>query len=134
MPGIPMNWFPLPNGKALLVAAVLGLYTWLALSNLGYRKDLARAQQVAEEQKKTLDRQAGLIVTLQTQDAQNRALMAAQLQQEQQLRQQHDAAQRKLRDALKNDACAAKRMPGAVLELLRPANSATIGAAVPSSP
>ncbi|MEX3171641.1 hypothetical protein AB4M04_06055 [Serratia quinivorans] len=112
----------------LLVAACLGGYSSL----LSHRLELAH--QLGAEQQKTLSQQAGLIATLQTQDAQNRALMAAQQQQEQQLRQQHDAAQRKLRDALKNDACAAKRMPGAVLELLRPAASTATGAAVPSSP
>jgi hypothetical protein len=111
----------------LVVLICLGGYSSL----LSHRLELARQQ--SAEQQKTLAQQAGLIATLQTQDAQNRALMAAQQQQEQQLRQQRDAAQRKLRDALKNDACAAKRMPGAVLELLRPANSATTGAAVPSS-
>lgn len=102
----------------LLVAICLGGYSSL----LSHRLELAR-QQVLEQQK-TLAQQAGLIATLQTQDAQNRALMAAQQQQEQQLRQQSDVYQRKYREAIKNDACAGQPMPGAVIELLRPAAAA----------
>ncbi|AYO37213.1 DUF2570 family protein [Serratia sp. P2ACOL2] len=97
----------------LLTAICLGGYSSL----LSHRLDLARQQ--SAEQQKTLAQQAGLIATLQTQDAQNRALMAAQQQQEQQLRQQSDLYQRKYREAIKNDKCAAQRMPDAVLELLR---------------
>ncbi|BEN10755.1 hypothetical protein SMETP3_12430 [Serratia marcescens] len=58
----------------LLVAICLGSYSSL----LSHRLTLARQQ--AEELGKTLAQQAGLIATLQTQDAQNRALMAAQQQ------------------------------------------------------
>ncbi|WP_261114730.1 hypothetical protein [Serratia entomophila] len=97
----------------LVVSICLGGYSSL----LSHRLELAR-QHVAEQQK-TLAQQAGLIATLQTQDAQNRALMAAQQQQEQQLRQQADIFQRKYRDATKNNKCAVERMPDAVLELLR---------------
>ncbi|WP_269936166.1 hypothetical protein [Serratia liquefaciens] len=102
----------------LLVAICLGGYSSL----LSHRLELARQQ--AGEQQKTLAQQAGLIATLQTQDAQNRALMAAQQQQEQQLRQQSDVYQRKYREAIKNDACAGQSMPGAVIELLRPTAAA----------
>ncbi|HIE4391316.1 hypothetical protein BSQ98_15380 [Serratia liquefaciens] len=105
----------------LLVAICLGGYSSL----LSHRLELARQQ--ALEQQKILAQQAGLIATLQTQDAQNRALMAAQQQQEQQLRQQSDVYQRKYREAIKNDACAGQPMPGAVIELLRP--TATAGSA-----
>ncbi|EMB6251731.1 TPA: DUF2570 family protein [Serratia marcescens] len=112
----------------LLVAIFLGGYSSL----LSHRLELARQQ--AAEQQKTLAQQAGLIATLQTQDAQNRALMAAQQQREQQLRQQHDTAQRKYREAIKNDPCAAQPLPGAVLELLRPAIGTTPGAVNPPSP
>lgn len=97
----------------LMVAICLGAYNSL----LSHRLDLVRQQ--ASEQQKTLAQQAGLIVTLQTQDAQNRALMAAQQQQERQLRQQSDVYQRKYREAIKNDACAGQPLPGAVIELLR---------------
>ncbi|WP_413502819.1 hypothetical protein [Serratia proteamaculans] len=99
----------------LLVAAIcLGGYSSL----LSHRLELV--QQQAGEQQKTLAQQAGLIATLQIQDAQNRALMAVQQQQEQQLRQQSDVYQRKYREAIKNDACAGQPMPDAVIELLRP--------------
>lgn len=97
----------------LVVSICLGGYSSL----LSHRLELARQQ--SAEQQKTLAQQAGLIATLQTQDAQNRALMAAQQQQEQQLRQQADIYQRKYRDAIKNDECARRIAPGAVLELLR---------------
>ncbi|CAI2465123.1 hypothetical protein [Serratia liquefaciens] len=111
----------------LLVAICLGGYSSL----LSHRLELARQQ--AGEQQKTLAQQAVLIATLQTQDAQNRALMAAQQQQEQQLRQQSDVYQRKYREAIKNDACAGQSMPGAVIELLRPTAAAgsTGGAVTP---
>ncbi|BEL79882.1 hypothetical protein SM12BL3_11890 [Serratia marcescens] len=112
----------------LLVAICLGGYSSL----LSHRLQLARQQ--AAEQQKTLAQQAGLIATLQTQDAQNRALMAAQQQREQQLRQQHDTAQRKYREAIKNDPCADQPLPAAVLELLRPATGTTPGAVNPLSP
>ncbi|HFZ1933630.1 DUF2570 family protein [Serratia marcescens] len=112
----------------LLVAICLGGYSSL----LSHRLQLARQQ--AAEQQKTLAQQAGLIATLQTQDAQNRALMAAQQQREQQLRQQHDTAQRKYREAIKNDPCAGLPLPAAVLELLRPATGTAPGAVNPPSP
>ncbi|CAI1841004.1 phage lysis regulatory protein, LysB family [Serratia proteamaculans] len=112
----------------LLVAAIcLGGYSSL----LSHRLELV--QQQAGEQQKTLAQQAGLIATLQIQDAQNRALMAAQQQQEQQLRQQSDVYQRKYREAIKNDVCAGQPMPDAVIELLRPtaAGSNAGGAVAP---
>ncbi|BEN49120.1 hypothetical protein SMKC057_12320 [Serratia marcescens] len=112
----------------LLVAIFLGGYSSL----LSHRLQLARQQ--AAEQQKTLAQQAGLIATLQTQDAQNRALMAAQQQREQQQREQHDTAQRKYREAIKNDPCAGQPLPAAVLELLRPATGTAPGAVNPSSP
>ncbi|WP_261159131.1 DUF2570 family protein [Serratia liquefaciens] len=113
-----MTWLANSKVALTLVFIVIGLLANLSVSNWGYRKDLELTRQQVAEQHKTLARQAGLIATLRTQDAQNRALMAAQQQQEQQLRQQHDAAQRKLRDALQNNTCAAERMPDAVIELL----------------
>lgn len=112
----------------LLTAICLGGYSSL----LSHRLDLARQQ--SAEQQKTLALQAGLIATLQTQDAQNRALMAAQQQQEQQLRQQADIYQRKYRDAIKNDECARRAAPGAVLDLMRQANATTTSADHPVTP
>ncbi|EPD3668484.1 hypothetical protein ACR9T1_000031 [Serratia marcescens] len=112
----------------LLVAICLGVYSSL----LSHRLQLARQQ--GAEQQKALAQQAGLIATLQTQDAKNRALMAAQQQREQLLRQQHDTAQRKYREAIKNDPCAGQPLPDAVLELLRPATGTAPGAVNPPSP
>ncbi|MFP7605613.1 hypothetical protein [Serratia quinivorans] len=106
----------------LLTAICLGGYSSL----LSHRLELARQQ--VTEQEKTLAQQAGLIATLQTQDAQNRALMAAQQQQEQQLRQQADIYQRKYRDATKNDECARRTAPGAVLDLMRQPSATTTSA------
>lgn len=114
-----MSWFPLAYSKAALVAAIIGVFAWLAVSNWGYRKDLHLSDQKLAEQKKRVDQQARVITTLQTQDAQNRALMAAQQQREQQLRQQSDIYQRKYREAIKDNACASERMPDAVVELLQ---------------
>ncbi|MGW9793850.1 hypothetical protein [Serratia sp. 121840015-1] len=108
----------------LLVASIcLGGYSSL----LSHRLALAR-QQVAE-QKKTLAQQAGLIATLQTQDAQNRALMAAQQQREQQLRQQGENYQRKYREAIQNDECSRRVAPSAVIVLLRGTDTAAAGPA-----
>ncbi|NLU14781.1 MAG: DUF2570 family protein [Serratia liquefaciens] len=121
----------LTSGGLLLLLAVsicLGGYSSL----LSHRLELARQQ--SAEQQKTLAQQAGLIATLQTQDAQNRALMAAQQQQEQQLRQQADIYQRKYRDAIKNDECARRNAPSAVLDLMRRPNSTTTSADHPVTP
>lgn len=106
----------------LVVAICLGGYSSL-LSH-----QLERVRQQVAEQQKALAQQAGLIATLQTQDAQNRVLMAAQQQQEQQLRQQADIYQRKYREAIKNNKCAAERMPDAVLDLLRGTDTNTASA------
>lgn len=112
----------------LVVSICLGGYSSL----LSHRLELARQQ--SADQQKTLAQQAGLIATLQTQDAQNRALMAAQQQQEQQLRQQADIYQRKYRDAIKNDECARRAAPGAVLDLMRQPSGRTTSADHPVTP
>ncbi|MBP0999917.1 DUF2570 family protein [Serratia fonticola] len=109
-----MKWLPEPMmilGAATIFFAIL----FQVASN-----KLDAANILVATQKKTLDQQSGLIATLQTLDAQNRALMATQLQREQQLRQQATANERKLRDAIKDDDCAKRDMPGAVVELLQP--------------
>ncbi|WP_209632896.1 DUF2570 family protein [Serratia sp. PL17] len=114
----------LTSGSLLLLLAVsicLGGYSSL----LSHRLELAR-QQVAQ-QKKTLAQQAGLIVTMQEQDARNRKLMAEQQQREQQLRQRGEIYQRKYEDAIKNDECARRAAPVAVLDLLRGKDTATTG-------
>jgi len=113
----------------LLVASIcLGGYSSL----LSHRLDLAR-QQVAEQQK-TLAQQAGLIATLRADDARNRAMMAEQQRREQQLRQRGEIYQRKYEDAIKNDECARRTAPGAVLGLLRGTDTAAAGAARVVSP
>ncbi|HGE8502841.1 TPA: hypothetical protein ACYUTM_003219 [Serratia marcescens] len=106
----------------LLVAICLGGYSSL----LSHRLELAR-QQVAE-QKKTLAQQAGLITTLRADDARNRAMMAEQQRREQQLRQQGENYQRKYQDAIKNDECARRTAPPAVIGLLRGTDTAAAGA------
>ncbi|MEL5602175.1 hypothetical protein [Serratia nevei] len=121
----------LKNGGLLaLLLSTLCLMGYSSL--LSHRLESARQQ--AAELQKSLAQQAGLIATLQTQDAQNRALMAAQQQQEQQLRQQSDEYQRKYREAIKGNRCAAERMPDAVLELLRPAAGAGAAGGAAAAP
>ncbi|HGM4725025.1 TPA: hypothetical protein ACKPZ3_003382 [Serratia marcescens] len=113
----------------LLMAAIfLGGYSSL----LSHRLELSRQQ--TAEQKKTLAQQAGLITTLRADDARNRAMMAEQQRREQQLRQQGENYQRKYQDAIKNDECASRTAPGAVLGLLRGTNTAAAGAARAVSP
>jgi len=118
------------GGLLLLLVAVICLGGYSSL--LSHRLELARQQ--SADQQKTLAQQAGLIATLQTQDAQNRALMAAQQQQEQQLRQPADIYQRKYRDATKNDECARRTAPGAVLDLMRQPSGRTTSADHPVTP
>ncbi|WP_071998247.1 MULTISPECIES: DUF2570 domain-containing protein [unclassified Serratia (in: enterobacteria)] len=68
------------------------------------------------------------------QHASNCVLMAGQLEREQQLRQQASANGRKLRDAIKDDDCAKRDMPGAVVELLQPDTKSGSAAAGPAAP
>ena len=83
---------------------------------------------------KTLAQQTGLITTLRADDARNRAMMAEQQRREQQLRQQGEKYQRKYQDAIKNDECARRSAPGAVLGLLRGTDTTAAGAARAVSP
>lgn len=112
----------------LLVAICLGGYSSL----LSHRLELAR--QLTAEQQKTLAQQAGLITTLRVDDARNRAMMAEQQRREQQLRQQGENYQRKYQDAIKNDECARRTAPGAVLGLLRGTDTTATGTARAVSP
>ena len=112
----------------LVVSICLGGYSSL----LSHRLEVARKQ--VTEQKKTLAQQAGLIATMQEQDARNRKLMAEQQQREQQLRQRGEIYQRKYEDAIKNDECARRAAPVAVLDLLRGKDTATTGAYRPVAP
>lgn len=112
----------------LLVAISLGGYSSL----LSHRLDLARRQ--SAKQQKTLTQQAKLITSLRTDDARNRALMAEQQRRVQQLRQQGEIYQRKYREAIKNDECARRSAPGAVLGILRGTDTAAASADHPVAP
>lgn len=103
---------------ALTVAGRLAFY---------FHGNAVKAGEQVKQQEKTLAQQSGLISTLQAQDQKNRALEAAQQQREQQLRQQAESYQRKYREAIKNDECARRRVPDAVLNLLRGTDTAATG-------
>ncbi|WP_346827763.1 hypothetical protein [Serratia inhibens] len=102
-----------------IVAVLLIIFIVLAWLALHFHGNAVEAGEQVEQQQKTLAQQAGLIAKLQAQDEANRVLVAAQQQHEQQLRQQHDTLQRKYLDAIKNNKCAAERMPDAVIDLLQ---------------
>jgi uncharacterized protein YlxW (UPF0749 family) len=95
---------------ALIVAGKLAFY---------FHSNAVKAGEQVKQQEKTLAQQSGLITTLRTDDARNRALIAEQQRREQQLRQQGETYQRKLRDALKSDKCGNSPMPAAVIDLLQ---------------
>nr|SAY41727.1 Uncharacterised protein [Serratia marcescens] len=101
---------------ALIVAGRLAFY---------FHSSAVKAGEQVKQQEKTLAQQSGLISTLQAQDRKNRALAAEQQQREQQLRQQGETYQRKLRDALKGSKCGNSPMPAAVVELLQQNASGT---------
>nr|SAY44353.1 Uncharacterised protein [Serratia marcescens] len=101
---------------ALIVAGKLAFY---------FHSSAVKAGEQVKQQEKTLAQQSGLISTLQAQDRKNRALAAEQQQREQQLRQQGETYQRKLRDALKGSKCGNSPMPAAVVELLQQNASGT---------
>ncbi|WP_226911562.1 hypothetical protein [Serratia marcescens] len=103
---------------ALIVAGRLAFY---------FHSDAVKAGEQIKQLEKTLAQQAGLITTLRADDARNRAMMAEQQRREQQLRQQGENYQRKYQDAIKNDECARRTAPGAVLGLLRGTDTAAAG-------
>ncbi|WP_440516249.1 hypothetical protein [Serratia nevei] len=110
---------------ALIVAGRLAFY---------FHSNAVKAGEQVKQQEKTLAQQAGLITTLRTDDARNRAMMAEQQRREQQLRQQGENYQRKYREAIQNDECARRTAPGAVLGLLRGTDTTAAGAARAVSP
>jgi len=110
---------------ALIVAGRLAFY---------FHSNAVWAGEQVRQQEKTLAQQAGLITTLRTDDARNRAMMAEQQRREQQLRQQSENYQRKYQDAIKNDECARRTAPPAVIGLLRGTNTTSAGAASTVSP
>jgi Spy/CpxP family protein refolding chaperone len=95
-----MNRLTVAIGAALLLIFIL--LAWLAFH---FHGSAVKASEQIKEQEKTLTQQSGLIATMQEQDARNRMLVAEQQKQNQQLRQQGETYQRKLRDALKSDKC-----------------------------
>ncbi len=109
---------------ALIVASRLAFY---------FHSNAVRAGEQVKQQEKTLAQQSGLISALQAQDRKNRVLAAEQQQREQQLRQQGETYQRKLRDALKGSKCGNSPMPAAVIELLQQ-NAAGTAASRPVTP
>lgn len=110
---------------ALIVVGKMAFY---------FHGNAVEAGEKVKQQKEALAQQSGLIATMQEQDARNRALMAEQQKNNQQLRQQGETYQRKLRDALKSDKCGNSHMPASVIELLQQnvaTGTATGGAVTP---
>ncbi|ASL92283.1 hypothetical protein BVG94_06290 [Serratia marcescens] len=123
-----MNRLTTALGAGLLIIVIV--LAWLAFH---FHSNAVKAGEQVKQQEKTLAQQSGLISTLQTQDRKNRALAAEQQQREQQLRQQGETYQRKLRDALKGSKCGNSPMPAAVVELLQQ-NAAGTSANRPVAP
>jgi Na+-transporting NADH:ubiquinone oxidoreductase subunit NqrC len=105
--------------KTMLIGLLLVAVVAVGKIASYYRDSYRQEQRQTAELQKSLAQQAGLIAMLQTQDVQNRALMAAQQQREQQLRQQSDNYQRKYSEAIQSNKCAAERVPSAVIDILR---------------
>ncbi|CAI0809204.1 hypothetical protein [Serratia marcescens] len=123
-----MNRLTTALGAGLLIIVIV--LAWLAFH---FHSNAVKAGEQVKQQEKTLAQQSGLISTLQAQDRKNRALAAEQQQREQQLRQQGETYQRKLRDALKGSKCGNSPMPAAVVELLQQ-NAAGTSANRPVAP
>lgn len=110
---------------ALIVAGRLAFY---------FHSNAVMAGELVKQQEKTLAQQTGLITTLRADDARNRAMMAEQQRREQQLRQRGEIYQRKYQDAIKNDECARRTAPGAVLGLLHGTDATATGPHHPVTP
>lgn len=123
-----MNRLTTALGAGLLIIVIV--LAWLAFH---FHSNAVKAGEQVKQQEKTLAQQSGLISTLQAQNRKNRALAAEQQQREQQLRQQGETYQRKLRDALKGSKCGNSPMPAAVVELLQQ-NAAGTSANRPVAP
>lgn len=121
--------------KPLLIigAASIVLVSVLCAAVNYYHDKSERLVSEVKLQEKTLAQQSGLISALQAQDRKNRVLAAEQQQREQQLRQQGETYQRKLRDALEGSKCGNSPMPAAVIELLQQ-NTAGTSANRPVTP
>ena len=123
-----ISWRTMAIGLLLVAVVVAGRVASY------YRDNYLQVQQQVEQQKKTLAQQAELLATMRADDARNRSLMAEQQQREQHLRQQGQDYQRKYRDAIKNDDCARRAAPGAVLDLLRGTDTTATGSARSTAP
>ncbi|EMU6896034.1 DUF2570 domain-containing protein [Serratia bockelmannii] len=116
------------------IAIVLLLVSLIIAGRLAFyfHDNAVEAGEKVKQQKEALAQQSGLIAIMQEQDARNRKLMAEKQQREQQLRQQEETYQRKLRDALKSDKCGNSPVPTAVIELLHQnSGTAATGRVVP---
>ncbi|MGQ6111511.1 hypothetical protein ACUNGO_07550 [Serratia sp. IR-2025] len=120
--------------QIVVTVFVVSLAGGLIWSADHYHQKYQESRQQVAEQQKTLAQQTGLITTLRADDARNRAMMAEQQRRERQLRQQGENYQRKYQDAIKNDECARRAAPGAVLGLLRGTDTTAAGAARAVSP
>ncbi|PTA77157.1 DUF2570 family protein [Serratia sp. Nf2] len=109
---------------ALIVAGRLAFH---------FHSNAVKAGEQVKQQEKTLAQQQSLITALRENAARNSSLMAEQQRREQQLRQQGETYQRKLRDALKGSKCGNSPMPAAVVELLQQ-NAAGTAANRPATP
>ncbi|MGP3141439.1 hypothetical protein [Serratia nevei] len=98
-----------------------------------FHDNAVKAGEQVKQQEKTLAQQQSLITALRENAARNSSLLAEQQRREQQLRQQGENYQRKYQDGIKNDECARRTAPGAVLGLLRGTDTAA-GAARAVSP
>lgn len=123
-----MNRLTTALGAVLLIIVIV--LAWLAFH---FHSNAVKGGEQIKQQEKTLAQQSGLISALQAQDRKNRALAAEQQQREQQLRQQGETYQRKLRDALEGSKCGNSPMPAAVIELLQQ-NTAGTSANRPVTP
>ncbi len=106
---------------ALIVAGRLAGY---------YHDNYKQALGKNAEQEKVLTQHREMFAIFQKHEASNRALMAKQQREEELLRQQNAIYQRKYQDAIKNDECAHRTAPGAVLSLLRGTDTAGVASAV----
>ncbi|WP_440492802.1 hypothetical protein [Serratia ureilytica] len=122
--------------KSMGTIVLVFLLISIALAQLAFyfHSNAVKAGEQVKQQEKTLAQQTGLITTLRSDDARNRAMMAEQQRREQQLRQRGEIYQRKYQDAIKNDECARRAAPGAVLGLLRGTDTTAAGAARAVSP
>lgn len=118
---IPFSFRTMAIGLLLVALTVAGRLAFY------FHGNAVKAGEQVKQQEKTLAQQSGLISTLQAQDQKNRALEAAQQQREQQLRQQAESYQEKYREAIKNDECARRRAPDAVLNILHGTDTAATG-------